>query len=104
MMALSGGWLYSRNVAKYLAWARCLATFFISLKIFKEIFLIPIPCLICYHILKVDIQIAEKLFFRGKKSFDKIEKIEYSIHRELATECVSMGVDAEKRVRKRDSA
>lgn len=49
-------------------------------------------------------QIAEKLFFRGKKSFDKIEKIEYSIHRELATECVSRGVDAEKRVRKRDSA
>lgn len=70
----------------------------------KELFPIPIPCLICYHILKVDIQIAEKLFFRGKKSFDKIEKIEYSIHRELATECVSMGVDAEKRVRKRDSA
>lgn len=47
---------------------------------------------------------VHKLFFRGKKSFDKIEKIEYSIRRELATECVSMGVDAEKRVRKRDSA
>lgn len=74
------------------------------LKLCKEIFSIPIPCLICYHILKVDIQIAEKLFFRGKKSFDKIEKIEYSIRRELATECVSMGVDAEERVRKRDSA
>ena len=64
----------------------------------------PISCSACCIYRKIDIQIAEKLFFRGKKSFDKIEKIEYSICRELATECVSMGVDAEKRVRKRDSA
>ena len=43
-------------------------------------------------------------FFLGKKIFDKVAEIEYSIYRELATECVSVGVDAEKRVRKRDSA
>ena len=57
------------------------------------------------------VTIGGQIFYREKldtytykKSFDKIEKIEYSIRRELATECVSMGVDAEERVRKRDSA
>lgn len=82
-------------------------TFFFCSILVKNVSRNIFPCLFLFQLSvyrKIDIQIAEKLFFRGKKSFDKIEKIEYSIHRELATECVSMGVDAEKRVRKRDSA
>ena len=48
------------------------------------------------HILKNLIYRQIKSCFSRNKTFDKMVGIEYPLCRELATECVSVGVDAEK--------